>query len=96
MKEKVIEFIKRRFSIDCNWTCGNCYWLTVILQHRFGGEIYYLPIIGHFIIKIENNYYDWNGIVSEEILLRDNIVSLNYIKENDSLWYKHLMRDCKD
>lgn len=96
MKEEIIDFIKRRFPVDCNWRNGNCYWMAVILQQRFGGEICYLPIIGHFVVRIKGVFYDWNGVVPEKILLEDNVMALDYIKEFDSLWYEHLMRDCRD
>ena len=27
-------------------------------------KIYYLPIIGHFCVGYENNFYDWTGKIS--------------------------------
>ena len=35
MKKDILEFINRRFDIDCRWTTGNCYWFAVILTSRF-------------------------------------------------------------
>jgi hypothetical protein len=58
----VIEFINRRFKSDCKWKNGNCYYFALILKDRFNGEIYYDVIDGHFVCKIEDKYYDWEGI----------------------------------
>ena len=43
---------------------GYCYYFAVILQERFGGEILYEPIEGHFITKIGCSYYDIRGDVT--------------------------------
>ena len=64
MEEEVLEFIKRRFPIDCKWTDGNCYWFAKILAERFGMQIYYLPIVGHFVAGFDSDgkFYDYNGV----------------------------------
>jgi hypothetical protein len=90
-KDKVLDFIKRRFKQDCNWIDGNCYWFALILKKRFPKSvIYYLPIRGHFIIKYKGKFYDWNGIVEVE----EKPIKLSKLKKKDDLWYLHLMRDC--
>lgn len=87
----IIEFINRRFSKDCNWLNGNCFWFALILKERFPFlKIYYLPIDGHFVVGDGNKYYDWSG----EIDLEEKPYELNEIKETDKLWYEKLMRDC--
>ena len=60
------EFIRRRFPDDSNWTNGNCYYFALILQSRFGGEIFYDVIYGHFVTKIESKFYDYKGEVKTE------------------------------
>lgn len=63
----VIEFIRRRFKDDCKWSTGNCYYFALILKERFCNydpEIYYDVVEGHFLCKIENVFYDWNGIAN--------------------------------
>lgn len=40
---------------------GYCYWFANILSTRFNGNIYYLPIMNHFVAKIYNNFYDIKG-----------------------------------
>ena len=94
MKESVIEFIERRWhNSNANWLNGNCYWFAKILCDRFPYlRIYYLPIEGHFIAAdpISKKYYDWTG----EIELKEQAISLEYIKKNDIVWYNRLWRDC--
>ena len=88
---KVEEFIKRRFSDDCNWTNGNCLWFALILKKRFPkAKIFYLPVDGHFVVKYKHKYYDWTG----EIKLTEKAYKLSKIKKEDPLWYSHLIRDC--
>ena len=60
---KVVRFIQG-FGDECRKTFvnGYCYWFAMILSIRFGGEIYYLPIENHFVTKIDDYYYDANGI----------------------------------
>lgn len=75
MKEKVCKFIENYKSIsnhkntkeyiELAFTNGNCYWFAFILASVFNGEICYLPIEGHFICKIENEYYDIKGCIDE-------------------------------
>lgn len=60
--ETILAFIKRRFPVDCNWTTGNCFYFAMILSTRFHGKIFYDIIAGHFVAKIEDKYYDWNGV----------------------------------
>jgi hypothetical protein len=87
---KVVEFIKRRFPTDCNWTNGNCYYFALILSSRFNGIIYYDVIDGHFICKIDNNYYDYFGIVDINNRI---LVEWNKFQEYDSLQYERIMQD---
>ena len=37
--DKVIDFIKKRFKIDCDWTTGNCFYFAKILESRFPGGL---------------------------------------------------------
>ena len=89
--DKILEFIKRRFETDCNWTNGNCYWFALILKKRFPKcKIYYLPIEGHFVVKYKGQFYDWTGIVE----LEEEPIKFSKLKKMDTLWYSHLIRDC--
>ena len=59
---EIEEFIKRRFSNDCNWLYGNCYYFALILCYRFPylEKIYY-PIEGHWVVSDGEYAYDFNG-----------------------------------
>lgn len=86
----VLEFINKRFPTDCNWTTGNCYYFALILADRFNGDIYYDVINGHFITKIQNYFYDWNGIVDTN----NYLVEWNKMDQYDSLVKQRIVRDC--
>ena len=63
MEDKVLEFIKRRFPVDCNWCNGNCYWFAAMLHMRFPDlKIWLFPIENHFMVGDGEKFYDWNGI----------------------------------
>lgn len=95
MDNLILEFIKRRFPVDCNWTNGNCYYFALILTHAFPElEIYYDYAPGHFVAgnRRKNKYYDFNGIY---VPISENIIpALEEIKQKDSQWYNRLIRDC--
>ena len=60
--DNIIEFITRRFSVDCNWLSGNCYYFATILKDRFPDcVIMYEQIYGHFFVECHGKYYDWSG-----------------------------------
>ena len=88
---EVTEFIHRRFPDDSNWLNGNCYYFAAILQARFGGEIYYDVIYGHFVTKIKGKFYDHSG----EVDLKDRVfVSWNNFDDYDSLQKIRITEDC--
>lgn len=91
LEKEVLQFIKTRWQTNSNFLNGNCLWFAIILTTRFPAlEIYYLPIEGHFVAGKDNNYYDWTG----KIEIKEKPILFNKIKQDDSLWYSHLMRDC--
>lgn len=92
MKDIVTEFISRRFSKDSNWCNGNCYYFALILKDRFNGSIYYEPIMGHFITKIDNVFYDWHGVFVPERL--EVLVKWDGYEVIDSLHYARIKEDC--
>ena len=66
MNDEVVEFIQRRFPVDCHWLDGNCYFFALILLNRFPiGKILYDVIDGHFVCEIDGRKYDWSGVVGE-------------------------------
>lgn len=79
---------------DC-FLHGNCYWFAQILAERFdGSEIYYLPILNHFICLIYDKemnrdwsisktplgYFDITGQLTD--LEEEPVNWENYWKEN--------------
>lgn len=88
---EVLDFIKRRFSKDCNWLDNNCYYFSLILKNRFSqGVIFYDVINGHFIFQCNSKYYDWSG----EIQPNGHLVEWDKFDEYDSLQKQHIIRDC--
>lgn len=87
---EILEFIQRRFSDNCHWLDGNCYYFAVILCERFDKlAIYYEPIEGHFVAGDGELFYDWLGLY-----ISKKLIPLDKIKEEDPSWYKILIRDC--
>ena len=88
---EVLNFIKRRFSKDCDWTNGNCFWFALILNARFKFlSIYYLPVTGHFVAGALGTYFDWTG----KIEVNEPAYLLNELCENDNEWGLRILRDC--
>lgn len=89
---KVIEFIKRRFPTDCNWTTGNCYYFVVILKNRFpDGDIVYDLISGHFLFWYHGKMYDYNGVWDHK---ERYIINWNNFDSYDSNQKKRIIEDC--
>ena len=88
---EVLTFINKRFSKNCNWLDGNCYYFAIILKERFGGHIYYDSVNCHFIIQINGKFYDWTGIVKPNI---DNLLNWEELKNIDQSYYNRIKRDC--
>lgn len=89
--KEILNFIKRRFPIDCNWTSGNCWWFASILKARFPNlSIYYLPVAGHFVAGAMGVYFDWTGRakVNEPVYLFEELL------KNEDEWGWRLVRDC--
>lgn len=72
--------------LDNTFRNGFCYYFTVILAERFGGEIVYETIECHFLFLYRGRLYDIRGDVTElyqmknisykeEWMRRDSVVS---------------------
>lgn len=91
MEEKILEFIKRRFPADQNWTTGNCYFFALILKSVFFGEIVYDVTAGHFMfLGADGMCYDWNGKVTDH----GHIVPWDDFEAYDSSQKERIIRDC--
>ena len=92
MTNKVLDFIARRFSQNCHWLDGNCYYFAQILKSRFPkGDIYYDVIWGHFLFKLDDVYYDWSGIAQK---VRTPIKWDTFETEYDKLQYGQIVKAC--
>lgn len=89
--DEVLEFVQRRFSIDCNWTCQNCYYFSLILKDRFkSGKVMYDVVNGHFVFLYDGKYYDWTGRIEPNGYL----VEWDKFGEYDEAQKKIIIRDC--
>lgn len=89
--DNIVEFIRRRFAIDCHWLGGNCYYFALILRDRFpGGTIYYDAIYGHFLYLYQGNYYDWTG----EVQPKGHLVDWSKFDEYDALQKQRIIEGC--
>ena len=95
--QEVIEFIERRFKIDCNWKSGNCYYFAIILAERFKSYdpvLYYDTVDGHFITKISGIFYDWSGALAfSDEYVNKYIMKWSDLYNRDSLWGDRIIRD---
>lgn len=48
------------------FTGAYSYWLAVILKERFGGEIMYHPVRGHFCCRVDGTLWDITGRVEDD------------------------------
>lgn len=86
IQENILQFIRKRFPKKENWLTGNCYYFALILADRFSGTIYYDKENIHFIVNIQDTYYDWTGIIKPNI---NNLYNWNHLKlENESMYNK--------
>ena len=92
MHEEVIHFIdnfkrQKKSDVEFVFTNGDCYWFSVILIQRFGGEAYYLRVRNHFITKIDGRYYDITGEITD---FDEEPVSWTYMQETEPKWAERI------
>ena len=88
---EILDFIKRRFPIDCNWCCQNCYYFCLILKDRFkSGKVFYDVVNGHFVFLYDEKFYDWTGLVEPDGYL----VEWKKFDEYDAARKQRIVRDC--
>jgi len=95
MEKEILEFINRRFPIDCNWMDGNCFYFAQILKARFHGDVVYDPIDGHFLfLTSDNQLYDWTGKRNYTKERRRKMFLWRDHSLKDPLHHEHVYRDC--
>ena len=88
---EVNNFISSRFPTNSNWISGNCYYFALILHDRFpNGAIYYDLVNGHFLTKIDDNYFDWFGLQHPD---EKNLVKWDEYEQIDPEHYNRIKRD---
>lgn len=94
---EIENFIQRRFPENSHWCDGNCYYFALILKDRFPNSIVYYDVIyGHFITKIDGDFYDWKG-KNEFYANKDNsffLVEWDKFKEYDDIQEKRIIKYC--
>ena len=94
--KEILEFIKE-FSFfgkqvrEC-FTRGNCYWFAFILHERFGGDIMYNDVEGHFACRIKRKLYDITGCCDN--LYYDSWTKWENYKKIETSHSKGIIRDC--
>lgn len=87
------EFIKLFAGTEAIFTNGLCYWFAHILTNKFGGEIVYDAIEGHFLSRILDRIWDVTGDVTDNYWTSP-LVAWKTIQEHDSKWAKRLKEGC--
>ena len=97
--EIVLDFISHFKGSERVFLHGCCYWFARILFERFdnefGADIRYEPVQGHFVTQIATRFYDVCGDVTEKYRGKP-MYYLADLRKEDSSYYRHLMRDCRD
>lgn len=93
VKDFIIDFKEMHpKEIEDVFLHGYCYWFAKILELRFEGTIYYLPIDNHFITKIGNNFYDIRGKLNGNQF--NPCVNWEEYQLIDELEVSRIYRDC--
>lgn len=73
-------------------TNGLCYHFSLILQDLYrGGEIYYEQMVGHFVYKYGDHFYDITGEVN---FTNSQLVKWSDMSKYDYSLYLRLLSDC--
>lgn len=79
MEEEIKEFIKRFSQFGLNvkkcFSEKNCYYFYIILKSKYSEAIpYYDKKNSHVVTKIDNNFYDINGKLSQKRINNLNLI----------------------
>jgi hypothetical protein len=103
----ILEFIKNFKEVDFLYknnkelipniiycfTQGNCYFFSLILSNIYKeGTIVYDQIMGHFLYKYKEKFYDIEG--ENKLTKLEHQVVWDTLQFTDELFYERLMRDC--
>lgn len=88
---KVEEFIQRRFPNDNNWLSENCFFFATILKTVFGGTIVYDPVKSHFLLCLNDGYYDWAGKHNYTKEESSNFITWNICNWKNPTYWCHIV-----
>lgn len=69
--------------IEDTFLNGYCYWFANMLHGVFAGEIFYEPVEGHFVTKINERFYDIRGDVTERYIGKEMYNKEIYLKRKN-------------
>ena len=95
--DEILEFIenfkkRHKETTEDIFLNGNCYWFSVILIARFtDAKPYYMPITGHFIVYIDERFYDITGEITN---FAEQPVSWEKFCKADPIWADRVYKCC--
>lgn len=92
MRDEVLQFIEQFQEAREVFLRGMCYWFAVILESRFFGTIYYLPVMNHFVTRIIDRYYDASGDVTDT--LDETPYEWDVYRDGDPRHVQRIVKDC--
>ncbi len=89
---EILSFINRwkEYAPEEPFRVGLCYWFAFILQHRFGGDLFYDARNGHFVTCIKNKFYDITGVVKKT----PGLIEWTTLQRQDPIHAERIRRDC--
>ena len=95
LEDSILEFINRRFPINCNWDEDNCYYFAKILCSRFMLTLYFNYTTNKFVASTESlkYYFDYNGKHNKE---GNDLVDSNTLLWQRTAEYAKLLDKFKD
>ena len=87
---EILDFIEQFSLAKELFLSGMCYWFAFILCNRFpNSEIWYDPIMNHFVCRIQDVFYDAAGVVSD-----GNFQKWDDYKDMDKMHTERIIRYC--
>lgn len=92
--DRIEEFIRHRFDVDCHWMDVNHYFFALILKSVFSGRIMYDPIEQHFLLNADGGYYDWSGRRDYSEEYASGFIDWEIYHRKDPAHWGRIVRDC--
>lgn len=92
-KEDILSFIGKYSECRYEFLNGWCYAFATMLAKYFHGEVYYLPVLGHFVCLVDGSFYDVRGKLDKDKIGEHPYRWKDY-KRLDRLETSRIIRDC--